>query len=157
MMRILCVCTGNTCRSPMLAALLAAALARRGLAAAVESAGLAAADGAPASVGACRALARRGLDLATHRSRPVAALDLGQYHRIYALTPRHALFLRAQGVPPERLAVVAAEQGGVPDPFGGDDEAYEAIAALLAAEAERLADELQSLAAGGADQTAPGA
>ncbi|MCS6969421.1 MAG: low molecular weight protein arginine phosphatase [Planctomycetota bacterium] len=145
MIRVLCVCTGNTCRSPMLAALLAAALQRRGIAALVESAGVAAWPGEPASEGAQRALARRGLDLSGHRSQPLAGLDLARYARIYAVSPRHAAFLRAQGVEPARLAVVAAEHGGVPDPYGGDDEAYEEIAALLAAEAEAIAEELRSL------------
>ena len=41
-MRILCVCTGNTCRSPMLAALLGAALRSSGSGVMVESAGTAA-------------------------------------------------------------------------------------------------------------------
>ena len=54
----------------------------------------------------------------------------------------HAAFVRAQGVEPGRIAVVAAERGGIPDPFGGDDEVYEACAAVLAGEAGRIAGEL---------------
>lgn len=141
-MKLLCVCTGNTCRSPMLAALLQAELGRRGIAAAVESAGTGAADGEPASAGAVRAMARRGLDLAGHRSRAVERLDLRGYQRIWAVSSRHAAFVRAQGVEPARIAVVAAERGGIPDPFGGDDDVYEACAAVLADEAARIAGEL---------------
>ena len=64
---ILFVCTGNTCRSPM-----AAAMARKmGLQA--ESAGLSAFPGMPATPQALRAAQRHGGDLAGHRARMVDA------------------------------------------------------------------------------------
>lgn len=141
-MRVLCVCTGNTCRSPMLAVLLDAALRRRGVSATVESAGTAASQGEPASAGAQAAMARRGLDLSAHRSRPLAGLDLGGFEAVFAVSSRHAAFVRAQGVPAGRISVVAAERGGVPDPWGGDDAAYEAAALTLEAESTRLAQVL---------------
>ena len=142
MKRVLCVCTGNTCRSPMLAVLLGAALRRRGVEATVESAGTAAGQGEPASTGAQSAMARRGLDLSAHRSRALAGLDLNGFDAVYAVSSRHAAFVRAQGVPAGRISVVAADRGGVPDPWGGDDAAYEMTAATLQEEAERLAQVL---------------
>ncbi len=141
-MRILCVCTGNTCRSPMLAALLDAALHSRGVGASVESAGTAAGRGESASSGALAAMARRGLDLTGHRSRPLADLDLTRFDHIFTVSSRHAAFVRSQGVPAERISVVAADRGGVPDPWGGDDADYEAAALTLEAEATRLAQSL---------------
>lgn len=143
-MRILCVCTGNTCRSPMLAVLLDAALRRRGVQAIVEGAGTAADPGSPASAGAIAAMTRRGLDLSGHRSRALASLDLAAYDRFYAVSSRHAACIRGLGVPPGRIAVVAADSGGVPDPWGGDDAAYEKTAQSLEAEADRLAGELSA-------------
>ena len=140
-MRLLCVCTGNTCRSPMLAELLIEALRRKGVAATVESAGTGASAGEPASAEAVAAMARRGLDLTTHRSRPVDGLDLAQFDRIFTVSSRHAAFVRGQGVQPGRIEVLAADQGGIPDPFGGDGSIYEETATVLAAEAERLAEE----------------
>jgi protein-tyrosine-phosphatase len=137
MPRWLVVCTGNTCRSPLLAALLRQKAAAAGLALTVDSAGTAAADGDSASAGTIRALARRGIILNDHRSRPLPA-DLSVYDRIWCMTSRHAAAVRALGVPPERLGVVAADQGGVPDPFGGDDGEYEACARVLESEAVRL-------------------
>ena len=57
---ILFVCTGNTCRSPMAAALMRRALDKRGRSdIIVESAGLAA-DGSPASGNAVAAMAEQG-------------------------------------------------------------------------------------------------
>ena len=143
-MRILCVCTGNTCRSPMLEVLLADALRRAGVEATVESAGTAAAPGEPASDGAQRAMAGRGLDLAGHRSRGLDGIDLGVFNRIFTVSSRHAAHLRSRGVEAARIAVVAAERGGVPDPFGGGEAEYEAAAATLAAEAARIAAELSA-------------
>ncbi|MFM2091823.1 MAG: hypothetical protein RLZZ127_2312, partial [Planctomycetota bacterium] len=88
MPRWLVVCTGNTCRSPLLAALLRQKAAAAGLALTVESAGTGAADGDPASGGTVRALARRGILLRDHRSRPLPA-DLAAYDRIWCMTSRH--------------------------------------------------------------------
>jgi protein-tyrosine phosphatase len=144
MLRILCVCTGNTCRSPMAAALFRRDLAAAGVEADVGSAGTAAGPGEPASGGAQRAMARRGLDLSGHRSRPISACDLAAFDRIYTVSTRHAAFVRAQGVPAARIAVLAAEAGGVPDPFGGDDAEYETCAASLEAEVRRIVAELSS-------------
>ena len=65
MRSVIMVCSGNTCRSPM-----AEALLRRMLPGVdVSSAGLYAMNGMPASDGAQREMARRGLSLANHRSR----------------------------------------------------------------------------------------
>ena len=67
-MRILTVCTGNICRSPMAEVLLVASAARRGARPAVASAGLVTED-LPADPHAVRVMAERGLDLSAHRSR----------------------------------------------------------------------------------------
>jgi protein-tyrosine phosphatase len=144
-LRILCVCTGNTCRSPMLAALLGDALQRAGIAATVESAGTAATIGDRASAEAVAAMARRGIDLGSHVSRPVASLDISVFDRIYTVSSRHAAFVRAQGVPAERIAVVSADRGGVPDPWGGDAQVYEATARHLEAEVARISANLAIL------------
>ena len=138
-MRILCVCTGNTCRSPMLAALLRARLAASGRSGiTVESAGTGAADGEPASVGAGRAMARRGIDLTDHASRHLDTVDLSGIDLVLCMSSAHAAAVRAHGVPPQAIRVVNAEHGGVPDPFGGDDRAYEACALVLESAARQV-------------------
>ncbi len=131
-MRILCVCTGNTCRSPMLQTLLRAALRNAGQRnVTVESAGTGAAEGEAASDGARRAMTRRGLSLNGHRSRPLAVIDPSTFDRVLCMTSGHAAVVAGRGVPGERIAVVNAAKGGVPDPFGGDDRRYEATAQVL--------------------------
>src|ERR1041385_50525 len=67
--RVLFVCTGNICRSPLAASLLERALKERGLEVEVSSAGTGAWDGAPASEGAYLIGIEKGLDLSGHRAR----------------------------------------------------------------------------------------
>ena len=90
-MQLLFVCSGNTCRSPLAAAIARREAEARGLTGvAVESAGVSAHDGAPASDGAILVGMERGLDVTGHRARAltreaVAASDLilvmGPHHR----------------------------------------------------------------------------
>jgi len=64
--RLLVVCTGNICRSPMAAALLGSFL---GNSTVVESAGLAACAGEPADPHAIAVMDGAGLDIRSHRAR----------------------------------------------------------------------------------------
>ncbi len=125
----------------MLAALLRQALDQAGRNDVdVGSAGTAAGSGDHASPEAASAMARRGLDLTSHRSRNVLALDLAAYDQVWCMTGNHSAFMRAHGVPAAKLNVVAVERGGVPDPFGGDMAEYEACALVLEDAARRIAE-----------------
>lgn len=122
---ILFVCTGNTCRSPMAAALMRRRLEEEGIAGRVESAGLAA-YGEPASPGAAAVLAEWGLDLGGHRSRQVDAALCRGADLVAVMTPAHKQRLCLLGADPAKITVLGEEEGGIPDPFGGDLAVYRA-------------------------------
>lgn len=73
--RMLAVCTGNVCRSPLTAAVLRARLADCDTAFEVTSAGLRALEGEPADPAVAREAARLGVDVAAHRGR---AFEVGE-------------------------------------------------------------------------------
>jgi len=88
--RLLFVCTANQCRSPMAEVIASHECLVRGIAAEVASAGLMA-GGMPASRGATRATAARGLDLSRHESRTVTAELLGMADLVLAMERRHLI------------------------------------------------------------------
>ena len=128
---IVCVCTGNTCRSPMAAALLRRALDKRGREdILVESAGLAAGAAAPASEYALAAAAEIGLDLSGHLSRPFTPALAAGAARIVAMTAGHAAVLTGRFAVPPRKVIV---------PSGGTLADYRRTRDTLAAAMDALA------------------
>ena len=137
-MRLLFVCTGNTCRSPMAALLARRAAEELGLGGLeFGSAGIAAQEGQPASAGARRAMETRGLSLEAHRARRLTPELAAEADLILTMTNPHAEAVR-QAAPQAKvfpLGEYTGEPGGVADPWGGPDPVYEACAREL----ERLA------------------
>ncbi|MEM7141252.1 MAG: hypothetical protein AAF548_09490 [Actinomycetota bacterium] len=88
-LRILTVCTGNTCRSPMAEAILSARLAERGIEASVASVGTLGWSERGATPHAVTAVAELGLDLSGHRSRKIENEHL-DVDLVLAMTRIHA-------------------------------------------------------------------
>lgn len=143
-MLIAAICTGNTCRSPMLECFLHRALAQAQMQhIAVISAGVAANDGDPASPQAQQVISEYGMDLSKHRSRPIDRVDVPRLEVIITMSERHAAILRQLGAAPERIVIAGAASGGVPDPFGGSVEDYRRTAIVLERVAEEIVERIQ--------------
>ena len=84
--RILVMCTGNLCRSPLVEVLLDRDLAAEGLEADVSSAGLAAPPGATPDRHLRRVAGDLGVDVDGHRSRPASVGDLRAADLILTMT-----------------------------------------------------------------------
>lgn len=89
-MKIVFVCTGNICRSPMGEALLRHELAARGCEGIeVSSCGTWASAPQPATAHAVTVLEARGIDLSSHRSRVLDAAELEEADLVVAMTSVH--------------------------------------------------------------------
>lgn len=122
-MRILVVCDGNICRSPMAAEYLRQRAVRSGLShVVVDSAGLLGIEGAPAADHAIAVVREAGCDLTAHRSRGVSVADMRTADIVLTMTLRQLETLSQRFAPgrEERLLLRAFEQG--PAPRGGAPE-----------------------------------
>lgn len=137
MLHILVICTGNTCRSPMMKALLEDRILREGRKdkVAVSSAGLAALNGEPASYGASGAMERRGLTLGRHRASRLSLAMLQEADLILTMSPAHkqAILALASLLHGKvyTLGEYAGENAEIADPYGGKPAIYEACAVQL--------------------------
>ncbi len=128
-MKVVFVCTGNTCRSPFAEALGRRMAAERGVAVEFASAGTGAVLGAPATDGAMLVGLERGLDLSRHRSRPLLPQDIAGDTIVLAMSRSHIADIRAVA-PDARVALLdeygsnGASSRSVGDPFGGDLNDY---------------------------------
>lgn len=128
-MNILFVCTGNTCRSAMAAAMMDKIAVENDLDIFIESAGIFASEGETASSEAIEVMKKYNIDLSGHRTQPLTNDLIKQCDLILTMTEGHKeLLLGMAKGKVFTLKEYAGESGDISDPFGGDIEEYEETA-----------------------------
>lgn len=151
-LRVLVVCSGNTCRSPLAAGMLAARVARESALSGVtvSSAGTAAWNGAPVSEGSFLVGLERGIDLSRHRARQLTADEVRQADLILAMGDSHLRRVGELGGAGKAhtfrgFAEVSDRAADIPDPFGGDVQAYRETAETFDTLIEQIVARLLTL------------
>ena len=115
-MKILFVCTGNTCRSPMAEGLFRKMMQERELEDKVlcHSAGLAAVEGMPVSENAVLACQELGVDISDHTARRISGEELSVWDLYFPMSKTHGYILAQAGVPQTKIYIPKY----IADPYG---------------------------------------
>ncbi len=157
--RILTVCTGNICRSPIAEVVLRARLDDAGLGGrvVVDSGGTSSEEeGNPVDRRARAVLARHGYAVPRHAARQVQAPWLGDRDLVLAMTEQHARWLRRQARGDadqvrmyrsfDPAAPVGAAEGDldIADPWYGGPEDFEVTLAEVEAGADAVVEHVRA-------------
>ena len=132
--RILVICTGNICRSPMVEAMLRQQLQQAGRQVEVRSAGVGALVNEPADPPATERMLARGLDLQTHRAQQFNG-ELGRWADLILVMEKAQREAVADIDPTARgkTYLLGHWNDGkeVPDPYKRPDSVYTRALALI--------------------------
>ncbi len=151
MKRLVFICSGNTCRSPMAKGLFMKHLEERNpeLLDKIEviTAGTHPHPGDTASPGALEAMEEVGIDISDHQARPVTEEMLAEADLVLTMTKAHRDYLTRIYGENERIFSLyefLGQDGDVLDPFGGDTDTYRACRDELWQLMEMLVDRLEN-------------
>ncbi|MBC35296.1 MAG: protein-tyrosine-phosphatase [Bacteroidetes bacterium] len=138
-MKILFVCLGNICRSPLAEGILLAKAAEKGLDIEVESAGFESYHiNEPPDERAVKICDRYGIDIKENKCRLFTVEDFDKFDRIYVMDSgnyRDVQYFSRHEEDMQKvsylLSVIDGKNQAVPDPYYGGEEGFENVYQLI--------------------------
>lgn len=128
-MKILFVCTGNTCRSPMAAALMNKIAEDNDMDVKCTSAGIFVRPKDKISKNAVLAMKDYGIDISSHTARQLSEEMINETDLLLTMTDGHKAMISS--IAPDKIYTIceyAGYEGEIHDPFGGDKNLYKQVA-----------------------------
>lgn len=97
----------------------------------VDSAGIAEKDPTPASDHAKAVMKECSLSLEDHISKNIREVDLLSFDYILVVDEKTKEAVVSQGASPEKIMILNETDGGIPNPYGKDIEAYRECATAI--------------------------
>lgn len=146
--KVLVICTGNICRSPIAAYLIQKMIGSpKESGVHVSSAGTYASDMLPATQMMCEIGAEWGLDLSTHGSRRITAGMADDVDLILAMTPEHADYISQISPDNSHKVKLYGDTIGtatIPDPYANSGRVYSEVAQMIYDGAEGWAETISN-------------
>jgi len=140
MIRILMVCLGNICRSPLAEGILRDKIEKQGIEAVVESAGTGDYHvGEPADPRSVEVASKNEIDINSHTARQIRVSDFDDYDFIYAMDKsNHQNILKLARSDKDRAKVkilmnevMPGENQDVPDPYFGGKHGFDNVFKMI--------------------------
>lgn len=139
-MKVLFICTGNTCRSPMAEGIF------NHISEGAVSRGLMAYEGQMASENAVKAMLERGIDISSHRARQLTKEDVEGADVVFTMTENHKkAVLNVLPHTKDKVHTIGEYTGGkdISDPYGADAEVYKSCCRELYESIEKIVEKLK--------------
>jgi protein-tyrosine phosphatase len=150
-MRILMVCLGNICRSPLAQGILEHQLSKNNIPAEVDSAGTAAYHaGESPDVRSQDIAAKYGIDISGQRARKFLPEDFDRFDLIYVMDRENYSNVAARARNEQDLGkiilimneVYPGQSREVPDPYYGGNDGFEKVYRMLEKASEKIIEKL---------------
>lgn len=150
MKKILFICLGNICRSPMAAGIFNHEAKKRGVDLRADSAGFESFHiGDPPDKRAVNTCSQHGIDISQHKARLFHTADFDQYEDIYAMDHKNyrdaAFFARNQDDTKKvhylMDLITPGKHESVPDPYLAEEEECEKVHHVLKKASNKLIDQ----------------